>query len=117
MEILKNLYEVKLNRSKRSQESVENSKPTSSESEENNLPCNTEDEGMMRVREEISRVALAHLLAWPQIYTESRKNKDSMKIQKFYQEINHNAGELDPLAGILSRHLSKGAELYYKDLK
>ena len=110
------MYEAKLNRSKRSQQSVDVSKPKTSEFDENYLPC-TEGEGLVRVREEISRVALAHLLAWADIHRESNDNKNSIKIQKFYQQINDNAGEIDPLAGILSRHLSKGAELYSKHLK
>ena len=95
------------NRSKRSQNSVENS--VINNSEENPLPC-TGGEGPLGVRDKISRVALAHLLAWGEI----TNNKDSRKIQNFYRQINYNAGELDPLAGILSRHLSKGAELYLK---
>ena len=93
------------NRSKRSQNSVENS--VINNSEENPLPC-TGGEGPLG--DKISRVALAHLLAWGEI----TNNKDSRKIQNFYHQINYNAGELDPLAGILSRHLSKGAELYLK---
>ena len=92
------------NRSKRSQNSVENSVINS---EENPLPC-TGGEGPLG--DKISRVALAHLLAWGEI----TNNKDSKKIQNFYRQINYNALELDPLAGILSRHLSKGAELYLK---
>ena len=98
------------NRSKRSQNSVENS--VINNSEENPLPC-TGGEGPLGVRDKISRVALAHLLAWQEINTGSKSKQDSRKIQHFYQQINYNAGELDPLAGILSRHLSKGAELYY----
>ena len=94
------------NRSKRSQNSVENSVINNSEE---NLPC-TGGEGSLGVRDKISRVALAHLLAWGEI----TNNKDSKKIQNFYRQINYNALELDPLAGILSRHLSKGAELYLK---
>ena len=93
------------NRSKRSQNSVENF--VINNSEENPLPC-TGGEGPLG--DKISRVALAHLLAWGEI----TNNKDSRKIQNFYHQINYNAGELDPLAGILSRHLSKGAELYLK---
>ena len=105
------MYEAKRNRSKRSQKSVLNSNTNSSE--ENHLPCSGGEE-LDGVRDNISRVALAHLLAWGQINTESNNNKDSGKIQKFYRQINYNAGQLDPLAGILSRHLSKGAELYLK---
>ena len=101
------MYEAKRNRSKRSQKSVFNSNTNSSE--ENHLPCSGGEE-LDGVRDKISRVALAHLLAWGEI----TNNKDSRKIQNFYHQINYNAGELDPLAGILSRHLSKGAELYLK---
>ena len=106
------MYEAKQNRSKRSQKSVLNSKLNSSE--ENNLPCSGGRGGELDgVRDKIARVALAHLLAWGEIKTGSNNNKDSGKIEKFYHQINYNAGQLDPLAGILSRHLSKGAELYY----
>ena len=105
LKILRNLTEAKRKRSKRSQKFVENSKIN--KSEENYPRCSGGE-----IREKISRVALAHLLAWQEINTGSKSKKDSRKIQHFYHQINYNAGELDPLAGILSRHLSKGAELY-----
>ena len=103
------MSEARRNRSKRSHNSVENSVINNSEENENHLGC-TGGERLLGVRDKISRVALAHLLAWGEI----SNNKDSREIQKFYHQINNNAGELDPLAGILSRHLSKGAELYLK---
>ena len=104
------MYESNENRSKRSPNSVLDSKIKNSE--ETNQVC-TEGEGLDGLRDKISRVALAHLLAWGEIRSGSNY-KDFGKIQNFYDEINSNAGELDPVAGILSRHLSLGAELYYK---
>ena len=108
LKILKELLDAKRHRTKRSPTFVENSKLT--KSEETDLLCSGA-EGRVSIRDKISRVALAHLLAWQEINAGS-KSKNGSKIQNFYHQINYNAGKLDPLAGILSRHLSRGAELY-----
>ena len=64
-----------------------------------------EDERLVEV---VSRVVLAHLVAWSHLNT----GHTNLETSNLYPQMNRNASEMDPLAGLLSTHLSRGVELY-----
>ena len=61
--------------------------------------------------EKISKVVLKHVLAWDTITSSSM---DKQEVTKLYNTIDSEAaGEDNDVMGAFSRHLSKGAELYF----
>ena len=62
--------------------------------------------GREEVRAAVCRVALAHILAW------SGRGREAGHTLDLQHEIDQLAEELSPWAGLLSRHLSRGAQMY-----